>query len=219
MQLGLNTDTIWPWQGRASYTLPLRTRKSRYIPLLEQPALEWFMFERYNDQARVAIVFCVEEARRLKHNYVGPEHLLLGVIHDRDCAGAKVLDSLGISLEAVRQQVKEIISEGERASDGHINFTPRAKEVLVLAMREALVLEHKNIGTEHLLLGLIRELLAGVVVGRRLARHDYVEHDVGQGGSVCRGEAEGHRVSARGAPGHDPHLLLAFAGRGNPEPA
>jgi len=93
----------------------------------------------------------------LNHNYLGTEHILLGLIHEGEGVAAKALESLGISLEAVRQQVEEIIGQGEQAPSGHIPFTPRAKKVLELASREALQLGHNYIGTEHILLGLIRE--------------------------------------------------------------
>jgi ATP-dependent Clp protease ATP-binding subunit ClpC len=115
------------------------------------------VFERYNDQARIAIVSTVEEARALKHSYVGPEHLLLGIIHDPRSLAIKVLESLGVELDVVRQKVMEMTGEGSAESDDNVPFTPRAKEVLGLALREALVLGHQHIGTEHLLLGLIRE--------------------------------------------------------------
>jgi ATP-dependent Clp protease ATP-binding subunit ClpA len=93
----------------------------------------------------------------LNHNYIGTEHILLGLIHEGEGVAAKALESLGISLEAVRQQVEEIISQGQQAPSGHIPFTPRAKKVLELSLREALQLGHNYIGTEHILLGLIRE--------------------------------------------------------------
>ena len=93
----------------------------------------------------------------LNHNYIGTEHILLGLIHEGEGVAAKALESLGISLEAVRQQVEEIIGQGQQAPSGHIPFTPRAKKVLELSLREALQLDHNYIGTEHILLGLIRE--------------------------------------------------------------
>ncbi len=93
----------------------------------------------------------------LNHNYIGTEHILLGLIREGEGVAAKALESLGISLEAVRQQVEEIIGQGQQAPSGHIPFTPRANKVLELASREALQLGHNYIGTEHILLGLIRE--------------------------------------------------------------
>ena len=115
------------------------------------------MFDRFTDRARRVIVLAQDEARMLNHNYIGTEHLLLGLIHEGEGVAAKALESLGISLEAVREQVEEIIGQGQQSPTGHIPFTPRAKKVLELSMREALQLNHPYIGTEHILLGLIRE--------------------------------------------------------------
>jgi len=115
------------------------------------------MFERFTDRARRVVVLAQEEARMLNHNYVGTEHILLGLIHEGDGVAAKALESLGISLEAVRAQVEEIIGQGQQIPSGHIPFTPRAKKVMELSLREALQLGHDYIGTEHILLGLIRE--------------------------------------------------------------
>ena len=116
-----------------------------------------WMFERFTDRARRVVVLAQEEARMLNHNYIGTEHILLGLIHEGEGVAAKALESLGISLEAVREQVEEIIGQGQQAPSGHIPFTPRAKKVLELSLREALQLGHNYIGTEHILLGLIRE--------------------------------------------------------------
>ena len=115
------------------------------------------MFERFTDRARRVVVLAQEEARLLNHNYIGTEHILLGLIHEGEGVAAKALESLGISLEAVRNQVQEIIGQGGSSPSGHIPFTPRAKKVLELSLREALQLGHNYIGTEHILLGLIRE--------------------------------------------------------------
>ncbi len=115
------------------------------------------MFERFTDRARRVVVLAQEEARLLNHNYIGTEHILLGLIHEGEGVAAKALESLGISLEAVRHQVEEIIGQGGSSPSGHIPFTPRAKKVLELSLREALQLGHNYIGTEHILLGLIRE--------------------------------------------------------------
>ncbi|HEY2331553.1 MAG TPA: Clp protease N-terminal domain-containing protein, partial [Acidimicrobiales bacterium] len=115
------------------------------------------MFERFTDRARRVVVLAQEEARLLNHNYIGTEHILLGLIHEGEGVAAKALESLGISLEAVRGQVEEIIGHGGSSPSGHIPFTPRAKKVLELSLREALQLGHNYIGTEHILLGLIRE--------------------------------------------------------------
>jgi ATP-dependent Clp protease ATP-binding subunit ClpC len=115
------------------------------------------MFERFTDRARRVVVLAQEEARMLNHNYIGTEHILLGLIHEGEGVAAKALESLGISLEAVRSQVEDMIGQGQSAPTGHIPFTPRAKKVLELSLREALQLGHNYIGTEHILLGLIRE--------------------------------------------------------------
>ncbi|MDN5756104.1 MAG: AAA family ATPase, partial [Micrococcaceae bacterium] len=115
------------------------------------------MFERFTDRARRVVVLAQEEARMLNHNYIGTEHILLGLIHEGEGVAAKALESLNISLGAVREQVQEIIGQGQQAPSGHIPFTPRAKKVLELSLREALQLGHNYIGTEHILLGLIRE--------------------------------------------------------------
>jgi hypothetical protein len=115
------------------------------------------MFERFTDRARRVVVLAQEEARHLDHNYIGTEHILLGLIHEREGVAARALTALDISLESVRAQVEEIIGRGDQAPTGHIPFTPRAKKVLELSLREALGLSHNYIGTEHILLGLIRE--------------------------------------------------------------
>ena len=115
------------------------------------------MFERFTDRARRVIVLAQEEARMLNHNYIGTEHILLGLIHEGEGVAAKALESMGISLEDVRREVEEIIGHGTQPTTGHIPFTPRAKKVLELSLREGLQMGHKYIGTEFLLLGLIRE--------------------------------------------------------------
>ncbi len=115
------------------------------------------MFERFTDRARRVVVLAQEEAKMLNHNYIGTEHILLGLIHEGEGIAAKALEQLGISLDAVREQVQDIIGTGAQQSSGHIPFTPRAKKVLELSLREALQLGHNYIGTEHVLLGLIRE--------------------------------------------------------------
>ncbi len=115
------------------------------------------MFEKFTDKARRVVVLAQEEAKLLNHNYIGTEHILLGLIHEGEGVAAKALEALGINLEGVREQVQEIIGQGQQAPTGHIPFTPRAKKVLELSLREALQLGHSYIGTEHLLLGLIRE--------------------------------------------------------------
>jgi ATP-dependent Clp protease ATP-binding subunit ClpC len=115
------------------------------------------VFERFTDRARRVVVLAQEEARMLNHNYIGTEHILLGLIHEEQGLAARALESLGISLEAVRSHIQEMVGKSEAAPVGHIPFTPRAKKVMELSLREAIELGHNYIGTEHLLLGLIRE--------------------------------------------------------------
>src|SRR5881396_757130 len=118
---------------------------------------ETAVFERFSDRARRVVVLAQEEARMLNHNYIGTEHILLGLSHEGEGVAAKALESVGVSLGAVRSQVEEIIGRGQSEPSGHIPFTPRAKKVLELSLRESLQLGHNYIGTEHILLGLIRE--------------------------------------------------------------
>jgi ATP-dependent Clp protease ATP-binding subunit ClpC len=115
------------------------------------------VFERFTERARQVVVLAQEEARDLRHNYVGTEHLLLGLLREEEGVGAHVLDELGVSLDDVRAQVAEIIGRGDVVTTGQIPFTPRAKKVLELSLREALTLGHNYIGTEHVLLGIARE--------------------------------------------------------------
>jgi ATP-dependent Clp protease ATP-binding subunit ClpC len=115
------------------------------------------VFERFTDRARRVVVFAQEEARLLNHNYIGTEHVLLGLVREGEGVAAQALTSMGIGLDAVRGQVEKIIGQGQAAPTGHIPFTPRAKKVLELSLREALQLGHNYIGTEHILLGLLRE--------------------------------------------------------------
>jgi ATP-dependent Clp protease ATP-binding subunit ClpC len=115
------------------------------------------MFERFSDRARRVIVLSQEEARLLNHNYIGTEHILLGLIAETEGVAARALVSLGVKLDTVRHEVEEIIGQGDSSPSGHIPFTPRAKKVLELSLREAMQLGHNYIGTEHILLGLVRE--------------------------------------------------------------
>jgi ATP-dependent Clp protease ATP-binding subunit ClpC len=115
------------------------------------------MFERFTDRARRVVVLAQDEARRLDHDYIGTEHILLGLVQEGEGVAAQALEALGIGLAAVRHQVEEIVGRGKDTPGGHIPFTPRAKKVLELSLREALLLGHDYIGTEHILLGLIRE--------------------------------------------------------------
>ena len=118
------------------------------------------MFERFTERARQVVVLAQEEARILKHNYIGTEHILLGLLREEEGLAARVLESLDITVERVRAQVVRIVGSGEEVTSGQIPFTPRAKKVLELALREALSLGHNYIGTEHILLGLVRETRA-----------------------------------------------------------
>jgi ATP-dependent Clp protease ATP-binding subunit ClpC len=179
------------------------------------------LFERFTDRARRVVVLAQEEARLLNHNYIGTEHILLGLIHEGEGVAAKALESLGISLEAVRSQVEEIIGQGGQSPSGHIPFTPRAKKVLELSLREALQLGHNYIGTEHILLGLIREgegVAAQVLVklGADLSR---VRQQVIQLLSGYQGPAGGKEPSggsgssSQGEPAQGGSLVLDQFGR------
>jgi hypothetical protein len=147
------------------------------------------MFERFTDRARRVVVLAQEEARLLNHNYIGTEHILLGLIHEGDGVAARALESLNISLDAVRSRVEEIIGRGEERPSSQIPFTPRAKKVLELSLREALQLSHNYIGTEHILLGLIRE-------GEGVAAQVLVE----LGGDLERVRQEVKRVLSTAGP-------------------
>jgi ATP-dependent Clp protease ATP-binding subunit ClpC len=142
------------------------------------------MFQRFTERARRVVVLAQQEARMLDHNYIGTEHILLGLIREGDGVAAKALTALGISLDAMRQAVEDIIGRGAQPlpESGHIPFTPRAKKVLELSLREAVQLGSDYIGTEHILLGLIREgdgVAAQVLVGSRVdlnrARQQVIE--------------------------------------------
>ena len=158
------------------------------------------MFERFTDRARRVVVLAQEEARLLNHNYIGTEHLLLGLIHEGRGVAARALESLGIGLEAVRQQVEGIIGRGQQAPSGHVPFTPRAKKVLELSLREAHQLGHDYIGTEHILLGLIREGegIAAQVLVRLGADLNRVRQQVIQ---LLHGHQGKEPISAGEAPG------------------
>jgi len=123
------------------------------------------MFERFTDRARRVIVLAQDEAKLLNHNYIGTEHLLLGLIHEGEGVAAKALEQMGISLQAAREQVVEIMGQGQQVPSGHIPFSPRAKRVRELSLREALQMNHNYIGTEHILLGLVREGEGGAAAG------------------------------------------------------
>src|SRR5919201_1481217 len=115
------------------------------------------MFDRFTERARHVVVFAQDEAREFRHNYIGTEHVLLGLLRDEEGVAARVLESLHVTLDDVRTQVARAVGQGEEVTTGQIPFTPRAKKVLELAMREALSLGHNYIGTEHVLLGIARE--------------------------------------------------------------
>ena len=151
------------------------------------------MFERFTDRARRVVVLAQEEARMLNHNYIGTEHILLGLNHEGEGVASKALESLGISLESVREQVQEIIGQGQQAPSGHIPFTPRAKKVLELSLREALQLGHNYIGTEHILLGLIRE-------GEGVAAQVLVSSAPTSTGSASRSSSCSRATRARSRP-------------------
>jgi len=163
------------------------------------------MFERFTDRARRVVVLAQEEARLLEHGYIGTEHLLLGLVHEGEGVAAKTLESMGISLDAVRQQVEVIIGRGQHAPSGHIPFTPRAKRVLELSQRESDQLGHYSIGTEHILLGLVREgdgVAAQVLVklGADLHRLRQQVVQVLQGSAVEGVREGGARWRPRAAP-------------------
>ncbi len=140
------------------------------------------MFERFTDRARRVVVLAQEEARMLDHNYIGTEHILLGLIHEHESVAAEALVSLGISLDTVRQAVLEIIGQGRQPPSGHIPFTPRAKKVLELSLRESLQLRANYIGPEHILLALLSEgrgvaiqVLTGAGVDLNRVRQQVIE--------------------------------------------
>ena len=179
------------------------------------------MFERFTDRARRVLVLAQEEAKLLNHNYIGTEHILLGLIHEGEGVAAKSLEALGISLEAVRERVEEIIGQAGSGSASPIPFTPRAKKVLELSLREALQLGHNYIGTEHMLLGLVREgegVAAQVLVslGADLSRvrqqviqllSGYVGNE---GGTATGTKAPQGEQAAPGAPSSNSPVLDQF---------
>src|SRR3954467_8107153 len=173
------------------------------------------MFERFTERARQVVVLAQEEARILKHNYIGTEHILLGLLREEEGLAARVLESLDITVERVRAQVVRIVGSGEEVTSGQIPFTPRAKKVLELALREALSLGHNYIGTEHILLGLVREnngVAARILLDfdadsekirneliRMLARPRRRRQGPGAGAGGAGGRARGSRARARRA--------------------
>jgi ATP-dependent Clp protease ATP-binding subunit ClpC len=173
------------------------------------------MFERFTERARRVVVLAQQEARMLNHNYIGTEHILLGLIREGDGVAAKALMTMGISLDAVRQAVEDIIGRGTQApSEGHIPFTPRSKKVLELSLREARQLGASYIGTEHILLGLIHEgdgVAAQVLVSSGVDLNRARQQVIG----VLRGRPERQTPSSSGSPSGDDLLsrLASFAAR------
>ena len=170
---------------RPRQMLPLAERIKRAATRTQRKGL----FQRLTDRARRSMALAQDEARLLRHNYIGTEHLLLGLLHEGDGVAARALESMGISLDGARGQVKEIIGRGNDSPAGHIPYTPRAKKVLELSLREALQLGHHYVGTEHVLLGLLREGqgVAAQVLTRLGAEHAQVrEHILGLLAGECK---------------------------------
>jgi len=183
------------------------------------------LFERFTERARQVVVLAQDEARALKHNYIGTEHILLGLLREEEGLAARVLESLDITVEEVRAQVARIVGQGDEVTTGQIPFTPRAKKVLDLALREALSLGHNHIGPEHILLGLVREsdgvgarILLDLGAGAEKVRDEIIRTLPGSGSGPARarstvappppkGEREPSTRHGRRALG----LLVAFA--------
>jgi ATP-dependent Clp protease ATP-binding subunit ClpC len=167
------------WLARAGSVWPVPWASGQ---VLLSGARRRAMFERFTDWARQVIVLAQEEARMLDHNYVGTEHILLGLIRQGEGVAAKALESLGISLDVIRQEVEEIIGRGQETPSGHIPFTPRAKKVLEFSLRESRQFGHDYIATEHILLGLVREGggVAAQVLVKLGADLNLVRHEVTQ---------------------------------------
>ncbi len=168
------------------------------------------MFERFTDRARRVVVMAQEEARKMNHKYIGTEHLLLGLLAEGDGVAAKSLGSLGIDLTSTREKVIQTVGVGQQAPTGHIPFTPRAKKVLELALREALQLGHNYIGTEHILLGLIREgegvaaqVLGQADAGLQKIRQTVLTELSGSGGEGGRGKSQPTPQAARTGAGRE----------------
>ena len=177
------------------------------------------MFERFTETARQVVVLAQEEARTLKHNYIGTEHLLLGLLREEEGLAARVLESLDITVERVRGQVVAIVGSGEEVTSGQIPFTPRAKKVLELALREALSLGHNYIGTEHILLGLVREnegvaarILLDFDADSEKIRNEVIRMLSGPGGR--RGGPGGGAEEGEGEPSWKPALRWEAASIG-----
>jgi len=176
------------------------------------------MFERFTERARQVVVLAQDEARALKHNYIGTEHLLLGLLREQEGIAARVLGTLEVTVEEVRSQVVRIVGEGEEVATGQIPFTPRAKRVLELSLREALAMGHNWIGTEHILLGLSREgegvgarILDGFGVDSELLRDEIVRALGGSVGQPPRPTpVPMRRYSPKGRKERVPPLLVGW---------
>jgi ATP-dependent Clp protease ATP-binding subunit ClpC len=178
------------------------------------------MFERFTERARQVVVLAQEEARTLKHNYIGTEHILLGLLREEEGLAARVLESLDITVERVRAQVVRIVGSGEEVTSGQIPFTPRAKKVLELALREALSLGHNYIGTEHILLGLVREnegvaarILLDFDADSEKIRNEVIRMLSGPGGRRQAGQGAGAGAGAAQGEGKKSSKLLDQFGR------
>src|SRR3982075_394054 len=166
------------------------------------------MFERFTERARQVVVLAQDEARALKHNYIGTEHILLGLLREEEGRAARVLESLDITVEEVRAQVARIVGQGDEVTTGQIPFTPRAKKVLELALREALSLGHNYIGTEHILLGLVREdegvaarILLDFAADSEKIRNEVIRMLSGPGGRRQGGQGAGAQGAAAAGAG------------------
>src|SRR6188768_2315549 len=175
------------------------------------------MFERFTERARQVVVLAQEEARTLKHNYIGTEHILLGLLREEEGLAARVLESLDITVERVRSQVVRIVGSGEEVTSGQIPFTPRAKKVLELALREALSLGHNYIGTEHILLGLVREnegvaarILLDFDADSEKIRNEVIRMLSGPGGRRQGGQGSGSQAAGAGEGKKSSKLLDQF---------
>src|SRR5438309_5712195 len=178
------------------------------------------MFERFTERARQVVVLAQEEARTLKHNYIGTEHILLGLLREEEGLAARVLESLDITVERVRAQVVRIVGSGEEVTSGQIPFTPRAKKVLELALREALSPGHNYIGTEHILLGLVREnegvaarILLDFDADSEKIRNEVIRMLSGPGGRQRSGGGGGGGGAAGTSEGKKSSKLLDQFGR------
>src|SRR6266487_3211045 len=178
------------------------------------------MFERFTERARQVVVLAQEEARTLKHNYIGTEHILLGLLREEEGLAARVLESLDITVERVRAQVVRIVGSGEEVTSGQIPFTPRAKKVLELALREALSLGHNYIGTEHILLGLVREnegvaarILLDFDADSEKIRNEVIRMLSGPGGRRQSGQGAGAAAAGASGEGKKSSKLLDQFGR------